>query len=292
MATWDTVLRASKPVYVHDAVTLVEGAVTCPGGKGVVTAIAAHHGGAQVVPCSLVGRRSTIAAQLAPVFTTDHLLPALEEDHRIWIISSGAHEVVTFARWVASDVDSSGIDTAAAMFIREIDLLYISMEHPALVDAALRYATAAELPIVSNLCAPLIALCRPSLPGIVRCSGTAICNESEAADALAALGVESWGSADAPELQEVVVTAGAAGGRWSRRPFEHWTSYSPIPTEPVCVVGAGDTFNGQFLVSRFIEGQPADEACHAAAHRAAEKVATFGSSLPISGLFGRLRGDV
>lgn len=293
MATVDTLLSADVPAYRHDAVTLLNRVTSGIGGKGMVTAIAAHHGGADVAPCALVGRRSSIAAEVTPIFPTHFLLPALQDDHRIWIVISGEHEVVTF---VHATVPPRGrlaaIEADATSFTEAVDVLYVSMEHPALVETGVRTAAARGIPVVINLCEPLLSGLTSAVPELVRRSSAILCNEAESRSALATLGAAAWSNVDAPELREVVITGGAAGGRWSCRPFDRWARYEACPTRIACVVGAGDTFNGAYLASRFVHGQPPDEACRAAAERAAEKIALFASSLPVRTLFGRLHsGD-
>jgi sugar/nucleoside kinase (ribokinase family) len=291
MATWDTVLLVRQPVYRHDAVSLVERVVTGVGGKGVVAAIAAHHAGAEVLPCSLVGQPSTIPAELRALYSVRYLIPALEEDHHIWIVTSTAQEVVTFARVAEAYVDVAGFATMATAFVDAVDLVYVAIEHPALLKAVLTKAADAGLPVVSNLSAPLLGACPTLVPAIVRLSQAIICNVSELATTLNLLGIAAWGQADAPRLEEVVITEGAEGGSWSQRAFVTWTRYAAAPAEAVCAVGAGDTFNGQYLVSRYVEGRSPSEACEAAARRAADKVATFGSALatrPGLGGFGKL----
>jgi sugar/nucleoside kinase (ribokinase family) len=285
MATVDTLLTAPNPSYAHDTVTVLDGMSTSIGGKGIATAISAHHAGAEVLPFALVGMQSMVVTRLAPIFDGRCLIRALDEDHRTWIVISALHEVVTFVRDLApAPALLDSVRDSVRAFAEQIDLLYLSMENPVVIDAAIQAARVGGLPLVSNLCAPLTTRAPELVPLIVRASHTIICNETESAAALAALGISEWRSAEAPLLEDVILTGGSAGGRWSHRPFTAWTTYDPVPVGVVCVVGAGDAFNGQYITSRFVRGDTTDQACAAGAARASEKVAVFASSLPIATL--------
>lgn len=290
MATVDTILHTPDPDFEHEGVTLLERAASGIGGKGLVAAIAAHHGGSEILPCALVGRRSTIEPAVSPIFDSRFLFPALDQDHRIWLVTSDGQEVVTFAYLGRSDPGFlTTMRKSAESFVDQVDLLYLSMEHPLLVNAAVERAAARNIPLVANLCSPLLTQLGSELDQIIRASHIILCNEHEERLAFRELGVKNWSSVEAEALTQVVVTAGAKGGTWSTAPFKQWTGYEGFPADVVCVVGAGDTFNGQYLSSVFTHGHKPAEACISAAELAAKKVSVFSSSLPITGLDVRFR---
>lgn len=282
MATIDTLLRARQPKFEHDAVTTVDDVITSVGGKGLIAAIAARHAHPRVLPLALVGRESRVRHEVASSLDRRYLIEAVGEDHRVWMVAAETGEVATFVRWTLPPSEAlDGLAEIARRFAENIDVLYVSIEHPVLVRHALEVAVARGIPIVANLCAPLIDELPDLLAEIARCSDAILCNQLEADRALAALGARGWSDVDAGKLEVVVVTAGADGGRYAERPFVEWTPYAPVPAAIVSAVGAGDTFNGQFVVSRFVHGLGLDAACTAAAERAAVVVARAQSSLPI-----------
>jgi sugar/nucleoside kinase (ribokinase family) len=280
MATRDTILSVTASRYEHDSVTAVNRTTECPGGKGLLAAIAVSRAGGSPVPMAFVGRHSPLPEQLSRTMPTNRLIRELDDDHRVWILASDAHRIVTFAQWQPTPISPARARRLAADFVRSVDLVYITMEHPALVEAVLDQARRRSVPVVSNLCAPLLEHCRHLVDEIVRSSHTVICNESETESSLSIVHGNVWPTSGASLLETVISTRGAAGGRWSTHPFRHWTAYAPVPAEAECVVGAGDTFNGQYLVSRYVEGQGVARACADGARRSAEAVAHFGSGLP------------
>jgi sugar/nucleoside kinase (ribokinase family) len=282
MATRDTLLRTRRPVFAHDAVTLVDDVTVSVGGKGLIAAIAAHHAGARVLPMALVGRASRLRAEVAPLLDARYLLEELDDDHGTWIVASETDEVVTFVRCIPPAGDAIGrLADAARSFVERIDVLYVSVEHPLLVRHALEPAVARGVRVVANLCTPLIDQIGELLPYIAQSSDAVLCNRAEAERALDALGARNWSDVASRRLALVVVTAGAEGGRYAEAPFTQWTPFASAAAAHVSSVGAGDTFNGQFIVSRFVDGASLDAACAGAADRAAQVIARAESTLQI-----------
>lgn len=287
MATLDTLLFTKHPAFVDEAVTPVEKSVSTPGGKGVVIAAAAQLSGAEAVPFALAGAESDLGRCLKQGFDTRYLIPVLDADSRTWITISGGEEVATFvARGLLAEDGLGRALDAINEFVGELDLLYATIEHPAVLRAALSAASYRDLPLALNPSLPLLNLLREEDPALLAdlfaYSSYVLCNEREAIRALEDLGAEGWVGVYAPKLREVVITAGGAGGNLGLPPFDHWEHFAATPAaHPLCVVGAGDTFNGAYLAARLIERASPRESCRRGADLAACKVSHRGSMLPL-----------
>lgn len=289
MATLDTLLFTKDPIYAHEAVTPVEEAVVSPGGKGIVSAMAMQRAGADVLPFALIGSGPELATLLPDEIERRYLLPLLESDSRTWITISEAHKVVTFVSHAPLDgaAEEAAIGSVQE-FISQVNALYVTIEHPPLVRAALRASSASGIKLALNPSVPLLDLFGredPRLLGDLVANCTFIlCNDWEAPQFLRALGVKQWSDLEAPLLEEVVVTAGAAGGQFAVAPFESWERFDATPVERLrCVVGAGDTFNGAYLAARLVNGASPRASARRGADLAAAKVAYRGSLLPVGG---------
>jgi sugar/nucleoside kinase (ribokinase family) len=286
MATLDTLLFTREAAFQDKAVTAVEEAVVTPGGKGIVAAAAMQRAGAEVLPFSLMGRESELAELLPEEISSRFQLPLLDADSRTWITVSEAQEVVTFVSRGRLEGDARGAAAAVHDFVAEVDALYLTLEHPTILRAALDEASRRRIPIALNTTLPLINTLLEEdddlLVQLVASSEVILCNEIEEPLLLQALNVGTWRQVQAPPLREVVITTGAAGGRFGPAPFDQWDHFPATPVkEPLCVVGAGDTFNGAYLVARWVGGASPSESCRRGAALAALKVAHKGSMLPI-----------
>jgi sugar/nucleoside kinase (ribokinase family) len=284
MATLDTLLFTPAHLLEHDVVIPIDDVVVTPGGKGIVSADAVGRTGLTAIPYALVGASSELLRGLSGL-DGRYLLPALTEDNRTWITISEAQRVVTFVSHghLSKSTEAVAVDPVGA-FMDEIDALYITVEHPRLLRVALRDATSRGLPMILNPSTPLIdrlAAEDPTLfSELVTKSSTIVCNDWEAPRALRILGVRSWEEIREASLEEIVITSGAAGGRFSERPFVRWERFEATPAGRLeCVVGAGDTFTGAYLASRLMGGS-VSESCRKGAELAALKVGHRGSMLP------------
>lgn len=284
MATLDTLLFVPDQEMLDDAVAPVEEAVRCPGGKGIVTAGAIQEDGGEVTPFSLLGKETRLSAMLPPSLDRRYQLELLDGDSRTWITISHAQKVVTYvSRQELPTAHGRVVDEALAALIDEVDALYVTVEDPAVLRGALRLARGREIPIALNASIPLLDLLLPNdrdlLLGLVVGSDLIFCNHREGPRFLKDLGVGDW-SLLPGETREVVVTEGEAGGKHSDGDLSHWSRFEAVPAERVrCVVGAGDTFNGAYLVSRWSCGLSAAESCRRGAGLAARKVAVRASML-------------
>ncbi len=285
MGTLDVTLSASSVSYEHDAVTVVDDVTVSVGGKGIVAAVALEHAGANALPMALVGANSRLPSLLPPGLSCEWLTPALERDSQIWASVADVEHVVT---WVAPGPLSHGVGDLAARgegFVLGADALYLTMEELPLIEAALGKASDRGIPVAVDLTTPLLdQLRRKRRPDLLRklvdAADVIFCNSGESARALQALGAKAWSDLRPRRLQEVVVTAAAEGGSYSRRPFTVWRGYEAVPANPArCAVGAGDTFNGGFLAARWLRGRSLDESCEAAAALASLTVSRLSSSL-------------
>ncbi len=284
MATLDTLLFTPVHWLEHDAVTPIEEVVLSAGGKGIVSADAVGRAGLTAVPYALIGTSSELAPKLDSL-DRRYLIPALAEDNRTWITISEAQRVVTFVSHgrLLDDRASAAVERLDAL-LDEIDALYVTVEHPTLLQAAVSEATSRRLPVILNPSVPMIDRLhkedRDLFSELVMGSSTIVCNDWEAPRALRLLGVKTWEEIGESRLEEVVITSGAAGGRFSERPFERWERFEATPVQQLeCVVGAGDTFTGAYLASRLM-GRSMLESCRRGADLAALKVEHRGSMLP------------
>src|SRR6478735_997545 len=159
MATLDTLLFVPEGDMVDDGVTPVEEVVRCPGGKGIVAAAAIQQEGGEVVPFSLLGAGSEFADLLPAGLDRRYLLGMLENDSRTWITISHAQKVVTFVAQgrLPGRREESAVE-AVSDFVKEVDALYLTIEHPALLRAALREAATSGVPIALNASIPLLEM--------------------------------------------------------------------------------------------------------------------------------------
>jgi len=283
MATLDTLLFTGQPVYDHEAVTPVDEDVISGGGKGIVCAIAMQRAGALVSSFALVGTNSELAGHLPATLDRQYLLPLLDTDNKTWIMVSAAHKVVTFvARGLVRDRGRAL--EAVSEFVANVDALYVTIENSAVLRRALQVAAEREIAVALNPSLPFVEAIHHEDPDLlstaVSQSSLILCNDWEAPRFLRSAGVYSWDQLEAPQLEEVVVTGGAAGGKFSNAPFKDWEEYAATPVREVrCVVGAGDTFNGAYLTARLVHGLSPEDACRQAADLAAIKVAQKSSAL-------------
>ena len=287
MATLDTLLFCKEPRFGHDAVNVIEDIVVSPGGKGLVTAVAIERSGGTAVPFALTGCNSEVADMLPTTIDSGYLRRLLDSDSRVWATVSADHEVVTFVAVGVPQADEKQLGTEARAFVDDVDALYLTVEEPALLGPAAQRARDTGRPLAINLSRSLLGLLHRTQPGLlgklVSSSNILLCNEAESKQTLAMLHAADWSRVEAPRLQEVVITAGASGGRVSAPPFTGWHYYDAAQAVAVrCVVGAGDTFNGAYLVARISDGASMLKSCQLGAQAAARKVAYRGSSLPLT----------
>ena len=286
MTTLDTLLFVPEQEMLDDDVVSVEEAVHCPGGKGMVTAVAIVEAGGEVVPFSLLGKEGGLQELLPSNLDRRYQLKLLDRDSRTWITVSQAQKVITFvARQELPEEREEAASAALPGLLEEVDALYLTVEDPIILKVALTLARSRRVPIALNASIPLLELLLPRsrelLVDLVAGSDLIFCNHREGPRFLEALGIEEWSSLPASGQRELVVTEGEAGGKFSEGTLERWCRFEPVPPSDVrCVVGAGDTFNGAYMVARWGEGASAAESCRRGAELAARKVAIRASMLP------------
>ncbi len=286
MATLDTLLFIPDQEMLDDDVAPVEEAIRCPGGKGMVTAAAVREQGGEVVPFALLGKEARLNGLLPRSLDRRYQLGLLERDSRTWITISHAQKVVTFvSRQGLLEGQEEVVAEALAGFFDEIDAVYVTVEDPIVLRAVLRLARSRGVPIALNASIPLLELLlgsdRDLLLGLLAESELIFSNHREGPRFLESLGLASWAAIPSDRGREVVVTEGEAGGQFSDGSARRWTRYEAVRPESVrCVVGAGDTFNGAYLVARWSSGLSAAESCSQGAALAARKVAVRASMLP------------
>jgi len=290
MTTIDTLLFTDVLPQSHEGLSRVQSARTCIGGKGMVTALSAFMLGCDVSLLTMVGDREEVTSLLPADFSGKYFLETLQSNNRTWIPVSNDQSTVTFIySSPLRDFDRAEVFSTVGEFVGSIEVLYISTEHTFLIKEAALAASRLSVPLVSNLNTPLIcdledlAGAMPKL--LVDVSHTIIMNEAESEQALAKLNLRGWTEVTSPCLQEIIITQASRGGVFAVRPFTKWVRYEAQPVkETVCTVGAGDTFNGAYLKSRFIEKSSILGSCENAARAAGMKVCLPSSSLCIEGM--------
>lgn len=284
MTTIDTLLFTDSVPTSDADLGRISDYVTCLGGKGMVTALSVFHLGCDVVTFTLIGEKNEILNLLPEGFGVDYLQECLFYNNRTWIAVSDNQDVVTFV--YPSPVNETRVayllDTVSS-FIDMVDLLYISTEYLPVLKQAIKTASQARIPIVSNINTPLIL--DPAdhggkvLQPLLEVSHTIIMNEVEAVQTLTKLNITSWSNVHSPNLREIVITKADKGGMMALKPFTVWERYeSKTPFGVKCVVGAGDTFNGAYIKARFVDGLPLTESCEYASEIAGQKVSLKSSA--------------
>ena len=282
MASIDTALVVADPSYEHDAVLMVSDVVVSLGGKGLIAALAIANEGVSLAPLAQVGTESRIVELLPSGLKRDWLIPTQTRDSRIWLTMGGADRVTA---WVAAGrrvENDPGLGAVARRYVDTIDALYLAFESLSLVHAAFLAATASSKPTAINLSTPLldaIGAHDPSLLTVLAAGADlVICNESESKTALKMLGCDAW-SEIIKQDTAVVVTEGAAGGRFTASRGATWSRYAAVaPRELRSVVGAGDTFTGALIANYWGKGLSLAASCDRGAKLASLSLTWPGSS--------------
>lgn len=264
-----------------DQLTLVESAVTCLGGKGLVFARSLVSLGGEPHLVTLIDRGAAIEGLVEGALTLASCPPWLSEPHEIWTVMSPAGQGTSaFVRLEDGAVHEAAYVSQFRKALLGSAFVYITYDQPALLRGALgplREAAARGLRVALNLCAPLTLRCADDDPDLlielVLSADLLILNRDESDLALEMLKLDGWGSLESERLGEIVITDSVMGGRFALSPFDNWTSYAAVSADGVnCVVGAGDTFNAAYLLSRWGRGLDALSACAFAAEVAGAKV--------------------
>ncbi len=290
MTTLDTLQYVESLPRKAEDLFRVDSFVSCLGGKGMVPALAAFSLGCEVVLFTLIARppelRGEILGLLPSGFGRQYIKPWLATNHRTWIaISASKQETQTLVySSPLSHIDPSVFKRTVRRFLGEVDVLYLSTEHGILVRTTLDLVREHHLPLISNINQALLtdpldptgALAR----SLMMSSSVVFVNQYEADLALSKLKSSNWTKLGGENLREIVITAGERGGRVSTFPFRKWLRYKAVkPKQVLCVVGAGDTFNGAYLKARFVDRREPLASCLYAAKIAAKKLELRSSSL-------------
>jgi sugar/nucleoside kinase (ribokinase family) len=264
-----------------DRLLYADSAVTCAGGKGLVTALGLRRLAHAPRLLSLVGRASVVAG-LVPAPLGRDLARVLDCDHRTWIGIGPDLSVRPYVR-LGRRVPGCELPDVAA-HLRGLDVVVVAHEEPALVRRSVEAASGRGAEVVTNLSAPLLHRLAAADPGaiglLIDRSDVLLMNDAESALALRLAGGRTWADVASARLREVVVTEGRAGGWCSARPFRRRHRYRAArPEREVTPVGAGDTFTAGYVDARYAGGLGLRDACDAGARLAAEKVAVPTSSL-------------
>jgi sugar/nucleoside kinase (ribokinase family) len=287
MTTLDTLLFVDRPPTAEE-VSRVGDNVVSLGGKGMVTALSLFYLGCTPRLLSLIGERSELESYLPAGFDGSFLQECLAQMQRTWIAITEDQQVYTFVRPSQPSLSAAVVpDNVVSNFLLGLDVLYVSAEYLPLVQTVVTTAAKRQIPIVTNLSWAFLADPDPGsvvlLDLLLNASHTLLVNETEALELMKRSGFKDWSEMEHSSLQQIVITSGAEGGRYSSRPFDRWERYSAgNPEHTRCVVGAGDTFNGAYLKARFVDRRGIADACRVAADVAALKVGRRGSALSAS----------
>ena len=277
MTTVDTILIAEQMSSGADTVDLIARVIRGSGGKGLIAAAALAACDVDVQLLSLVS--SDYAPPVHPRLDLLHLMPLRQRMVSTWIVIDAAHSVshtyVDLGETGRSD--RALTETAVRSFIEGVGVLYVTAETGGLLKHAARTLKLIARPAIVNLCTPLLQILSDypgTLLDLISSTSAVIANETEWRMFQRALDETSTSWRSFPGLKDVIVTAGARGGRFTEAPFDTWDTYDAVPCVPRCVVGAGDTFNGAYVAARWVNGSSLAEACRSAATIASRKVST------------------
>jgi sugar/nucleoside kinase (ribokinase family) len=263
-------LHVTSPEYSHESVNHVSGVVRAIGGKGWITASTIAWLGSSPTLFALVGEDSRIAPTLSTSVRSE-LQQCLDHDHEIWTVLGGERHRVMYS-WFGK-ASPYRLDAALARLDNvhiQSAVVYIAAEHPAVVATALARARRERRTLVVNLSGALVKLILPDdaslFTELARSADVLLLNEFESELALRLLGIRSWSELTDSAVREIIVTNGSKGGRYAMRPFRDWAHYDAVPARHMASeIGAGDTFNGAFLVARYVRGETVGDACDFAA---------------------------
>ncbi|MFJ9132876.1 ribokinase [Streptomyces sp. NPDC102256] len=252
---------------------------TIPGGKGANQAVAAAHAGADV---SLIGAVGADAFGTQLRSTLEHFGVNTDRLRTIEGPSGTAHIVVDDegANAIVVIPAANGTITALAPgdegLIAGADALLLQLEIP--LDAVVAGAEAARQHGVRTILTPAPAQFLP--PRLLSSVDLLVPNQHEAAALTGFTDPAGAAAALLEQVQEVVVTLGAAGCLYAARGAEPLTVPAPEVTA-VDSTGAGDTFVGTLAVA-LAEGRAMPEALSWASSAAALSVQRHGatSSMP------------
>lgn len=289
MTTIDTLLFTPQlPTFADEACHV--DAVVCLGGKGMVTAQVLSALGTDVVVCTLIGGEqrdyAEVCSYLPSTFETRFLLPWLVRNNRTWIAVSADQTSWTLVNVspTRSTLRSSRIRRTIESLFQRSNVVYVAMEHMDLLKQVVHQGRHVQHRIVTNISVPLLDAIRAEGSGmlfdLVTVSSAIMMNDVECSQALDQLGIPSWENVQSDRLQEIIITKGEKGGVMSSRPFTDWQTFEAYaPSQIACCIGAGDTFNGAFMVSHFVNGAGLTESCQYAAMIAAKKIALRTSAI-------------
>src|SRR5262249_42139091 len=223
MSTIDTILYRERFSVAPESVNILDNYFQAIGGKGLIAAMALQYCSVSPTLISMVAPHSEIFQACAERISTAALIPVLTRDHRTWITVDGSQRSVTHVGLGAIQQGSpaSHRNEIVAAAIDGSDIVYLSTEDQWLIGPALTYLAQAGLPLITNLCLPLLqTLGNPrAIQQVIARSTVLLMNQAESHYALKVLGVDSWRSVKSPTLHEIVVTCGSDGGTYSQYPF-------------------------------------------------------------------------
>jgi sugar/nucleoside kinase (ribokinase family) len=277
MCTVDTFLETERSDGEDEAVLIVPGATDRLGGKGYLTATAIEATAAGTI--LLFAEIAANGSEFEDKWKG--LIPTLNRDNRIWVITASDRTQRTYVRpgRRASNVELD--EEALKLQIAGSDLLYISAEHIDIVRTVVQawHTADARPPIALNPCIPFQDRMEKQpwlLQDLLVSSEFVLMNEFES-DRLANAG---WPASRFRTAELVVITSGEAGGRYSTDGGKAWTHFhaTPVPRAGVTAAGAGDVFNGT-LLARLVVGGTVPAAIGAAADAAAAHILSLRTEL-------------
>ncbi len=215
MTTRDTYMHVPGARFANEGVTLLEAVTRTIGGKGYLMAQALGRvvEPSQITLCTEVGEQSTLLSELT-AFDSAAVSHCLDTDSEVWVLyeKDFATTLVRPGR-LLSGAKSPQQPTE---IIETSDFLYLTAEREALIVEAANILGGEAKAYGLNPCEPLIAMFERSgrtdvLKRLIEGADLLICNVWEERRLLKLFGNRTWEAAT--EASELVVTAGAEGGR-------------------------------------------------------------------------------
>ena len=271
MATIDTFLELDGSHGGNESVAVVRSSARRHGGKGYLVANAIRQTTqTEVILVSEVAARGS--EFLSGNVRSPGLLPTIDHDSLVWIVTGTDGDQRTYVKQGRRCAGVPDLQHHIRSFLTNQAWVYVSAERADILRAfvAVHRAAKPDPPVLAvNPCVPLqdiLADDADSLRYLVANADIMVLNEDESLRLRA-----SVPDATPKRSTVVVVTDGAAGGRYSTDAGRRWSSFAAelVSDGGLSAAGAGDMFNG-CLVAHLADRMPVRESIgHASAAAAA-----------------------